>query len=66
MKLKDAIKKSKEGTKRYKVILVNQNKDEYFQECEDLNLKLININKELPELLSECSSSQKKNESWFE
>ena len=64
MKLKDAIKKSQEGTKRYKVILVNQNKEEYFQESKDLNLKLININKELSELLSDCSSSQKKNESW--
>jgi hypothetical protein len=63
MNLKDAINYMKEGVKRYRVIIINQdNSAKYYDECKELNIKPINLSLKLSELLSGLSEEEKAQE----
>ena len=65
MSLKDAINYMKEGVKRNRVIIINQdNSNKYYDEFKELNIEPINLSLRLSELLSGLSQEKKENEAW--
>ena len=58
---KDVISFMKEGVKRNRVIIINQdNSVKYYEEFKELNIEPINLSFKLSELLSDLSQEKKR------
>lgn len=67
MKLIDAINHMKDGVKRNRVIIINEDKfNRYLEDIKELNIPIVDVSFKLAELLSNYSQEEKKHEAWDE
>ena len=67
MKIKEAVNHLEEGTKRYKLIVANQDSMDCVKECELLdipNIVKLNMDKVLLEILEDKNDNERKFDSW--